>query len=153
MVTSKEEEGDMEMRETTPLATVAEVEQEASNMEVKSKEEFEAAPATLKKDKEEEKRAKEVEVGDDKLEWLDEDLDWLMLLTSAMSLADFDERVAGVEQQFQRELEAAREELLAAQACYTVAKQTLEENNIGEGDWEEAEDPGEVPDNNADLDS
>ncbi|KAG5721599.1 hypothetical protein E4T56_gene12894 [Termitomyces sp. T112] len=151
MVTSKEEEGDMEMRETTPLATVAEVEQEASNMEVKSKEEFEAAPATLKKDKEEEKRAKEV--GDDKLEWLDEDLDWLMLLTSAMSLADFDERVAGVEQQFQRELEAAREELLAAQACYTVAKQTLEENNIGEGDWEEAEDPGEVPDNNADLDS
>ncbi|KAG5333761.1 hypothetical protein C0989_004912, partial [Termitomyces sp. Mn162] len=147
MVTSKEEEGDMEMRETTPLATVAEVEQEASNMEVKGKEEFEAAPATLKKDKEEEKRAKEV--GDDKLEWLDEDLDWLMLLTSAMSLADFDERVAGVEQQFQRELEAAREELLAAQACYTVAKQTLaflawqEENNIGEGDWEEAEDPGE----------
>ncbi|KNZ76014.1 hypothetical protein J132_00289 [Termitomyces sp. J132] len=114
MVTSKEGEGDVEMREMTPLAMVAEVEQEASDMEVESKEEFEAAPATIKEDKEEE-RAKEVEetwsntplrqVGDNKLEWLDSD-----------------KRVAGVEWQFQRELEAAGEELLAAQAHYTVTK-------------------------------
>ncbi|KAG5333011.1 hypothetical protein C0989_006359 [Termitomyces sp. Mn162] len=82
---------------------------------------------------------------------------------------DFDERVAGVERQFQRELEAAREELLAVRACYAVAKQTLatlagywrdcqaflawqEENNVGEGDWEEAE-VMEVPDDNTDLDA
>ncbi|KNZ80872.1 hypothetical protein J132_04096 [Termitomyces sp. J132] len=145
---------------------VAEVEREASDMEIKGKEEFEAAPATIKEDEEEE-RAEEIkvrqwgtwsnmplhQVGNNKLEWL-----------------DFDERAAGVEWQFQRELEAAREELLAARARYTVAKQTLatlagyqcdcqaflawqEENNIGEGDWEQVEDPVEVPDNDADLDS
>ncbi|KAG5723257.1 hypothetical protein E4T56_gene252 [Termitomyces sp. T112] len=131
MVTSKEGEGDVEMREMTPLAMVAEVEQEASDMEVESKEEFEAAPATIKEDKEEE-RAKEVEetwsdtplrqVGDNKLEWLGEDLGWLTPLMSVASLADSDKRVAGVEWQFQRELEAAGEELLAAQAHYTVTK-------------------------------
>ncbi|KAG5349136.1 hypothetical protein C0989_005680 [Termitomyces sp. Mn162] len=162
---------------------VAEVEWEASDMEVKGKEEFKATPATIEEDKEEE-WAEEVEVqqwgtwsdtplcqvSNNKLEWLGEDLGWLMLLTSAASLVDFDERVAGVEQQFQRELEAAREELLAVRAHYTVAKQMLatlaryrcdcqaflawqEENNIREGDWEEVEDSMEVPDNNADLDS
>ncbi|KAG5335671.1 hypothetical protein C0989_000792 [Termitomyces sp. Mn162] len=171
------------MRETTPLATVAEVEQEASNMEVEGEEEFEAAPAAIKKDKEKE-RAKEVEVqqqgtwsdmplhqvGDDKLEWLGKDLGWPMPLTSAASLVDFNKRAAGVEWWFQRELEAAREELLAVWAHYTVTKQMLatlagywrdcqaflawqEENNIGERDWEEAEDLVEVPDNNADLDA
>ncbi|KAG5332117.1 hypothetical protein C0989_007162 [Termitomyces sp. Mn162] len=162
---------------------VAEVEREASDMEIKGKEEFEAAPATIKEDEEEE-RAEEIkvrqwgtwsnmplhQVGNNKLEWLGEDLGWPMPLTSVALLADFDERAAGVEWQFQRELEAAREELLAARARYTVAKQTLatlagyqcdcqaflawqEENNIGEGDWEEVEDPVEVPDNDADLDS
>ncbi|KAG5334676.1 hypothetical protein C0989_003176 [Termitomyces sp. Mn162] len=107
------------------------------------------------------------QVGNDKLEWLGKDLSWLTPLTSAASLVDFDERAAGVEQRFQRELEAAREELLAAQARYTVAKQTLatlagyqcdcqaflawqEENNVGEGDWEEAG-VMEVPDDDADL--
>ncbi|KNZ78241.1 hypothetical protein J132_01219 [Termitomyces sp. J132] len=127
----KEGEGDVEMKETTLLATVAEVEREASDMEVKGKEEFEAAPAAIKEDEEEE-RAEEVkgtwsntplcQVGNNELEWLGEDLGWLTPLTSAVSLADFDERVAGVEQQFQRELKAAREELLAVQAHYTVAK-------------------------------
>ncbi|KNZ78778.1 hypothetical protein J132_09916 [Termitomyces sp. J132] len=87
MVTSKEGERDMEMRETTPLATVTEVEQEASDMEVGGKEEFEAAPAAIEEDEEEE-RAEEVEVrqwgtwsntplcqvGDDELEWLGKDL-------------------------------------------------------------------------------
>ncbi|KAG5330777.1 hypothetical protein C0989_008568 [Termitomyces sp. Mn162] len=158
---------------------VAEVEQEASNMEVKGKEELEAVPAVAGEDKEEE-RAEEVEgtwsntplcqVGNDKLKWLGKDLGWPTLLTSAASLADFDKRVAGVEQRFQRELEAAREELLAARARYAVAKQTLvtlagywhdcqaflawqEENNIGEGDWEEAKESVEVPDNDTDLDS
>ncbi|KAG5333122.1 hypothetical protein C0989_006271 [Termitomyces sp. Mn162] len=148
-------------------------------MEVKGKEEFEAAPAAIEEDEEEE-RAEEVkgiwsdmplcQVGNDKLEWLGEDLGWPMLLTSVASLVDFDKRVAGVERRFQRELEAAREELLAAQACYTVAKQMLvtlagyqrdcqaflawqKENNIREGDWEEVEDPVEVPDNDTDLDS
>ncbi|KAG5346733.1 hypothetical protein C0989_012176, partial [Termitomyces sp. Mn162] len=109
------------------------------------------------------------QVGDDKLEWLGEDLGWPTPLTSAASLLDFDERAAGVERRFRRELEAAREELLAARARYTVARRTLatlagyrrdcqaflawqEENNIGEGDWEETE-AMEVPDNDADLDA
>ncbi|KAG5348696.1 hypothetical protein C0989_008878 [Termitomyces sp. Mn162] len=157
---------------------VAEVEWEASNMEVEGKEELKAVPATAEEDKEEE-RAEEVEgtwsnmplcqVGDDKLEWLGKDLGWPMPLMSVASLVDFDERVVGVEQWFQRELEAAREELLVARACYTVAKQMLatlagywhdcqaflawqEENNVGEGDWEEAE-AMEVPDDDADLDA
>ncbi|KAG5349266.1 hypothetical protein C0989_004910 [Termitomyces sp. Mn162] len=181
-VTSKEGEGDVEMRETTPLATVAEAEWEASNMEVKGKEELKAVPAMAEEDKEE-KRAEEVkvqqwrtwsntplhQVGNDKLEWLGEDLGWPTLLMSAVLLADFDERAAGVEWRFQRELEAAREELLAAWARYTITKQTLvtlagyqhdcqaflawqEENNVGEGDWEEAE-AMEVPDNDADFDA
>ncbi|KAG5349805.1 hypothetical protein C0989_001796 [Termitomyces sp. Mn162] len=179
MVASEEGEGDVEMRETTPLVTVAEVEPEVSDMEVEGKEEFKAAPATIEENKEEE-WAEEVkgtwsdtplcQVGDDKLEWLGEDLGWPTLLTSVASLADFNKRAAGVEWWFQRELEAAREELLAVQAHYTVAKQMLvtlvryrhdcqaflawqEENNIGEGDWEEAEDSMEVPDDDADLDS
>ncbi|KAG5334570.1 hypothetical protein C0989_003344 [Termitomyces sp. Mn162] len=135
MVASKEGEGDVEMRETTPLAMVAEVELEASDMEVEGEEEFKAAPATIKEDEEEE-RAEEVEVqrwgtwsntplhqiGDDKLEWLGKDLGWPTPLTSAASLADFDERAAGVERQFQRELKAAREELLAAWAHYAVTR-------------------------------
>ncbi|KAG5349007.1 hypothetical protein C0989_006573 [Termitomyces sp. Mn162] len=176
-IASKEGEGNVEMRETTSLATVAEAEQEASNMEVKGKEELVA-----EEDKEEE-RAEEAkvqqrgtwsntplcQVGDNKLEWLGKDLGWPTPLTSVVLLVDFDERAAGVEWQFQRELEAAREELLAARACYTVTKQTLatlagyrrncqaflawqEENNVGEGDWEEAE-VMEVPDDDADLDA
>ncbi|KAG5332822.1 hypothetical protein C0989_006517, partial [Termitomyces sp. Mn162] len=135
-------------------------------MEVKSEEEFKAAPAAIEEDKEEE-RAEEVEeawsntplrqVGNNELEWLGKDLGWPMLLMSAALLADFNKRAAGVEQRFQRELEAAREELLVVRACYTVTKQTLvtlaryqhdcqaflawqKENNIREGDWEEAED-------------
>ncbi|KNZ79578.1 hypothetical protein J132_09167 [Termitomyces sp. J132] len=130
----KEGEGDMEMRETTPLATVTEVEQEASDMEVEGKEELKVVSVATEEDKEEES-AEEVEgtwsdmplcqVGDNKLEWLGENLSWPTPLTSVASLVDFNERVAGVEWQFQRELEAAREELLAAQAWYTVAKQML----------------------------
>ncbi|KAG5349333.1 hypothetical protein C0989_004571, partial [Termitomyces sp. Mn162] len=174
--------GGAKMRETTPLATVTEAEQEASDMEVKGKEELEAVPAAAEEDKEEE-RAEEAkvwqrgtwsdmplrQVGDNELEWLGKDLGWPTPLTSAVLLVDFDERVAGVEQRFQRELEAAREELLAAWARYTVAKRMLatlagyqcncqaflawqEENNIGEGDWEEAE-AMEVPDDDADLDA
>ncbi|KNZ80867.1 hypothetical protein J132_04126 [Termitomyces sp. J132] len=109
IITSEEGEGDVEMREMTPLAMVTKVEQEASDMEVKGKEEFEAAQAAIKEDEEEE-RAKEVkgtwsdtllrQVGDDKLEWLGEDLGWPTPLMSAVSLADFNERAAGVEQQF-----------------------------------------------------
>ncbi|KAG5328549.1 hypothetical protein C0989_010359 [Termitomyces sp. Mn162] len=163
-VASEEGREDVEMRETTPLATVAEVE---------------AVPVAT----EEEERVEEIEVvrrgtwsdtplrqvGDDELEWLGEDLGWPTPLTSAASLLDFDERAAGVERRFRRELEAAREELLAARARYTVARRTLatlagyrrdcqaflawqEENNIGEGDWEETE-AMEVPDNDADLDA
>ncbi|KNZ71717.1 hypothetical protein J132_07478 [Termitomyces sp. J132] len=176
-VASEEGREDVEMRETTPLATVAEV--EASDMEIEGAEEVEAIPITT----EEEERAEEVEVvrrgtwsdtplhqvGDDKLEWLGEDLGWPMPLTSAASLLDFDERAAGVERRFRRELEVAREELLAARAHYTVARWMLaalvgyrrdcqaflawqEENNISEGDWEETE-AMEVPDNDADLDA
>ncbi|KNZ80453.1 hypothetical protein J132_05573 [Termitomyces sp. J132] len=174
-VASEEGEGDVEMGETTPLAMVAEVEREASGMEIEGEEELKVIPVTA----EEEERGEEVEgtwsnmplcqVGDDELEWLGKDLGWPTPLTSAASLVDFDKRAVGVERQFQRELEAAREELLAVRACYTVAKQTLatlagyqcncqaflawqEENNVGEGDWEEAE-AMEVPDDDADLDA
>ncbi|KNZ71316.1 hypothetical protein J132_00042, partial [Termitomyces sp. J132] len=175
-VANEGEDEDVGMREATPLATVAEVEREASDMEVEGEEE-EVVPVAA----EEEEQAEEVEVvrrgtwsdtplrqvGDDELEWLGEDLGWPTPLTTAASLLDFDERAAGVERRFQRELEAAREELLAARARYTVAKRTLatlagyrrdcqaflawqEENNVGEGDWEEAE-AREVPEDDADL--
>ncbi|KAG5333522.1 hypothetical protein C0989_005593, partial [Termitomyces sp. Mn162] len=130
-VASKEGEGDVEMRETTPLVMVTEVEQEASNMEVKGEEEFEAAPVAIEEDKEEDEGAGEVkgtwsdtplqQVGNDKLEWLGKDLAWLMLLTLVVSLADFNKRMAGVEQWFQRELEVAREELVVVRAWYAVA--------------------------------
>ncbi|KAG5348790.1 hypothetical protein C0989_008190 [Termitomyces sp. Mn162] len=161
MVASKEGEGDVEMRKTTPLATVAEAEQEASDMEEERAEEAKVRQRGTWSD------MPLCQVGDDKLEWLGKDLSWPTPLTSAASLVDFDERAAGVEQQFQRELEVARKELLAVQACYTVAKRMLatlvgywrdcqaflawqEENNVGEGDWEEAG-AMEVPDDNADL--
>ncbi|KAG5334835.1 hypothetical protein C0989_002889 [Termitomyces sp. Mn162] len=99
-------------------------------MEVEGEEEFEAAPVTIEEDKEEDKGAGEVkvcqretwsniplhQVGDDKLEWLGEDLAWLMPLTPATLLMDFNKRMAGVEQWFQRELEVAREELIVARA-------------------------------------
>ncbi|KAG5349245.1 hypothetical protein C0989_005036 [Termitomyces sp. Mn162] len=173
-IARKEGGEDMEMRETTPLATVTKVEWEASNMEVEG-EEVEVIPIAA----EEEERAEEVEgnwsdtplrqVGDDELEWLGKDLGWPTPLTAVALLMDFDERVVGVERQFQRELEAAREELLVARARYTVARRMLatlagywrdcqaflawqEENNVGEGDWEEAE-AREVPDNDTDLDA
>ncbi|KAG5329305.1 hypothetical protein C0989_009941, partial [Termitomyces sp. Mn162] len=55
-VASEEGREDMEMRETTPLATVAEV--EASDMEIEGEEEVEAVPVAT----EEEERAEEVEV-------------------------------------------------------------------------------------------
>ncbi|KAG5717881.1 hypothetical protein E4T56_gene1440 [Termitomyces sp. T112] len=177
MVASKEGAGDVEMRETTPLATVAEAEREASDMEVEGKEELEAVPATAEEDKKE--RAEEAkgtwsntplrQVGDDELEWLGEDLGWLTPLTAVALLMDLNERAAVVEWRFQRELEAVREELLAARARYTVTRQMLvtlagyrrdcqaflawqEENNVGEGDWEEAG-AMEVPDNDTDLDA
>ncbi|KNZ78080.1 hypothetical protein J132_02270 [Termitomyces sp. J132] len=60
-VASEEGEGDVEMRETTPLVMIAEVEREASDMEVKGKEELKAVPATAEEDKEEE-RAEEAKV-------------------------------------------------------------------------------------------
>ncbi|KAG5348890.1 hypothetical protein C0989_007411 [Termitomyces sp. Mn162] len=175
-IASEEGERNMEMREMTPLAMVAEVEQEASNMEIKGEEELKVVPVATEEDKEEESAEEGTwsdtplcQVGDNKLEWLGEDLGWLTLLRSVALLVDFNKRVAGVEWRFQRELEAAREELLVAQAWYTIAKQTLatlagywhdcqtflawqEENNIGEGDWEEVE-AMEVPEDNADLDA
>ncbi|KAG5732633.1 hypothetical protein E4T56_gene16913 [Termitomyces sp. T112] len=113
-VASKEGKKDMEMRETTPLVMVAEVEWEASDMEVKGEEEFEAAPVTIEEDKEEDKGAEEVkvqqqrtwsdmplqQVGNNELEWLGKDLAWLMPLMPVVLLANFDERAAGVEQWF-----------------------------------------------------
>ncbi|KNZ71519.1 hypothetical protein J132_09181 [Termitomyces sp. J132] len=132
LVASEEGEKDMEMREMTPLATVAEVEREVSDMEVKGKEEQEAATVAIEEDKGEDKGAKEAkgtwsnmplhQVGDDELEWLGENLAWLMPLTLAASLSDFDKRAAGVEWRFQRELEVAREELVVARAWFAVAK-------------------------------
>ncbi|KAG5350391.1 hypothetical protein C0989_011257, partial [Termitomyces sp. Mn162] len=124
MVASEEGKEDMEMREMTPLATVAEVEWEASDsdMEVKSKEEFKVVTVAIEENKGEGKGAEEAkgtwsnmplyQIGNNELEWLGEDLAWLMPLTPMASLSDFDERAAGVERRFQRELEAAREELV-----------------------------------------
>ncbi|KNZ81101.1 hypothetical protein J132_03092 [Termitomyces sp. J132] len=145
MVASEEGKEDMEMREMTPLATVAEVEWEASDsdMEVKSKEEFKVVTVAIEENKGEGKGAEEAkgtwsnmplyQIGNNELEWL-----------------DFDERAAGVERRFQRELEAAREELVVVRAQFTVTKWTLKENNVGKEDWEE-KDLAEVPDDNADL--
>ncbi|KAG5327940.1 hypothetical protein C0989_010952, partial [Termitomyces sp. Mn162] len=170
-VASEEGKEDVEMRETIPLVTVAEVECEASDMEVKGKEQFEVATVAIKEDKGKGKGAKEAKVqqrvGNDKLEWLGKDLAWLMPLTPAALLLNFDKWVAGVERRFQRELKAARKELVVARAWFTVTKQTLatlvgyrhdcqaflawqEENNVGEEDWEE-DNLVEVPDDNADL--
>ncbi|KAG5726352.1 hypothetical protein E4T56_gene18915 [Termitomyces sp. T112] len=132
LVASEEGEKDMEMREMTPLATVAEVEREVSDMEVKGKEEQEAATVASEEDKGENKGAEEAkgiwsnmplhQVGNDELEWLGEDLAWLTPLTLAASLSDFDKRAAGVEWRFQRELEVARKELVVARAWFAVAK-------------------------------
>ncbi|KAG5336844.1 hypothetical protein C0989_011789 [Termitomyces sp. Mn162] len=109
------------------------------------------------------------QVGDNELEWLGEDLAWPTPLMPAASLSNFDKRAVGVEQRFQRELDAAKEELLVARARFSVAKRMLatlagywhdyqaflawqEENNIGAENWEE-EELGEVPDNDADPDT
>ncbi|KAG5331591.1 hypothetical protein C0989_007865, partial [Termitomyces sp. Mn162] len=62
LAASKESKKNVEMRETTPLATVTKVEWEASNMEVKGKEEFKAALVTIEEDKEEDKGAEEIKV-------------------------------------------------------------------------------------------
>ncbi|KNZ76510.1 hypothetical protein J132_10218 [Termitomyces sp. J132] len=62
MVTSKEGKKDVEMRGMTLLATVTEVEREASNMEVKGKEKFKAATVAIEEDKEEDKDAEEAKV-------------------------------------------------------------------------------------------
>ncbi|KAG5331229.1 hypothetical protein C0989_008248 [Termitomyces sp. Mn162] len=108
-VTSEEGEGDVEMREMTPLVMVAEVEQEASDIEVEGEEEFEAAPATIEEEWAEDVKGRRRgnwsntplrQVGDDELEWLGKDLGWPTPLMSAVSLADFDERAAGVERRF-----------------------------------------------------
>ncbi|KAG5349731.1 hypothetical protein C0989_002132 [Termitomyces sp. Mn162] len=177
MVTGEKSEKDVKMREMTSLATVAEVEQEVSDMEVEGEEEFEAATVAIEEDKQEDKGAEEAkgtwsnmplcQVGNDELEWLGKDLAWLMPLTLAASLSDFDERAVRVERRFQRELAVAKEELLVARAQFAVAMQTLatlagyrcncqaflawqEENNIGEGDWAE-ESLVKMPNDNANL--
>ncbi|KAG5335750.1 hypothetical protein C0989_000473 [Termitomyces sp. Mn162] len=102
---------DVEMRKMTPLVTVAEVECKASDIEVESKE-FKAAPVAIEEEKNKVAKGTKVQqrgtwrnmplcqVGNDKLEWLSKDLAWLMLLTPVTSLADFNERVAEVEQRF-----------------------------------------------------
>ncbi|KAG5732823.1 hypothetical protein E4T56_gene2753 [Termitomyces sp. T112] len=86
-IASEEGEGDMEMREMTPLVMVTKVEWEASNMEIKGEGELEVVPVATEEDKKEE-IAEEVEVrqwgtwsdtplhqvGNNKLEWLGEDL-------------------------------------------------------------------------------
>ncbi|KAG5349799.1 hypothetical protein C0989_001832, partial [Termitomyces sp. Mn162] len=107
-ITSKGKE-DVEMRETTPLATVAEVEHKVSDIEVKGEEEFEAALVTIEEEKNKVAKGTKIpqrgtwsnmplhQVGNNELEWLGKDLAWPMLLTPATSLVDFDERVAGVE--------------------------------------------------------
>ncbi|KAG5348994.1 hypothetical protein C0989_006661 [Termitomyces sp. Mn162] len=104
MVASKGKK-DVEMRETTLLATVAEVECKASDMEVEGEEEFEAAPVTIEEEKDEVAEGTKrtwsdmplCQVGNNELEWLGKDLAWPTLLTPVTSLADFDERAAGVE--------------------------------------------------------
>ncbi|KAG5721939.1 hypothetical protein E4T56_gene18400 [Termitomyces sp. T112] len=116
------------------------------------------------------------QVGNDKLEWLGEDLALLTLLMSASLLHGYDKRVVvrydkravGVERQFWKELERVREELLDARAGFAVAKWLLvtvagywgncqafiawqEANRVSKEDWEEGK-MEDVPSNNADLD-
>ncbi|KAG5350739.1 hypothetical protein C0989_009458 [Termitomyces sp. Mn162] len=140
----KKETENVEMREKTPLVTIAEVEPAGT---------WSSTPLQ--------------QVNNNKLEWLGEDLAWPTLLMSAMLLWRYNKRVAGVERQFGREMEKAKEELLEARARFTVTKQLLatlvgyqgncqaflawqEENNIGKEDWEEGE-MEELPSNNTDL--
>ncbi|KAG5337582.1 hypothetical protein C0989_009267 [Termitomyces sp. Mn162] len=129
---SKEGKRDVEMREMTPLVTVAEVGWEVSDMEVEGEGKPEVVAIVIEK---KDKGAKETkvwgleqhvlcQVGDNELEWLGKDLAWLMPLTPVVLLLDFDERAAGEEWQFQRELEAAREELVVVRAWYAVLGNT-----------------------------
>ncbi|KNZ77870.1 hypothetical protein J132_03146 [Termitomyces sp. J132] len=62
LVASEKGEEDVEMREMTSLATVGEVEQEASDMEVEGKEEFEAATVAIEEDKRQDEGAEKAKV-------------------------------------------------------------------------------------------
>ncbi|KAG5723820.1 hypothetical protein E4T56_gene9885 [Termitomyces sp. T112] len=139
MIASKEgEDGqeDMEMREKTPLATVAEVEPAASGGEV----EEEAMEVEANKESNKEPVVQQwgiwtsmplQQVGNDKLEWLSENLALPTPLMLAMLLRSYGKRAAEMEQRFQRELER-------------------EKNGVGKKDWEEGE-MGDVASNNANL--
>ncbi|KNZ80698.1 hypothetical protein J132_04942 [Termitomyces sp. J132] len=107
-VASKEGEGNVKMRKMTPLATVAEVEWEVSDMEVKGEGKLKAVAMIIE---EKDKGAEETkvhqqevwsnmllcQVGDNELEWLGKDLAWPMLLTLVASLSDFNKRAVEVE--------------------------------------------------------
>ncbi|KAG5350640.1 hypothetical protein C0989_010000 [Termitomyces sp. Mn162] len=104
----EKETEDVEMREKTPLATIAEVEPAFSRGEVGKKEmEVEAINKNEEGKDEERIRQREAwsstllqQVGYDELEWLGEDLAWLTLLMLAILLLGYNKRVAGVEWQF-----------------------------------------------------
>ncbi|KAG5349223.1 hypothetical protein C0989_005175, partial [Termitomyces sp. Mn162] len=133
MVTSKkggEEQGeDMEMREDTSLATVAEVEMVVGGGDVeaggqKGKKD-EAMVVEEGKGSDKEMMVHQCEtwtstllqhVGNYELEWLGEDLALPILLMSAMLLQGYEERAAGIKRRFRRKLERVRKELLEAKA-------------------------------------
>ncbi|KNZ77755.1 hypothetical protein J132_03978 [Termitomyces sp. J132] len=147
---------DVEMRETTPLATVAEVEPLVSGGEVKNRQEVKEKVVEVEKDEESKKELGTwsstplCQVGNNELKW-------------------YNERAAEIERQFRRELERMREELLEVWARFAVAKWSLETvagywgncqvflawqkaNKIGKEDWEERK-MEDVPSSNADLNS
>ncbi|KAG5728747.1 hypothetical protein E4T56_gene18615 [Termitomyces sp. T112] len=113
----EEGEGDVEMRETTPLVMVAEVEWEQATWRSRARKSSRPPqpPSRRMRRRKGLRRLK----SDDKGPGATRHCARLAMTSWS---ADFDERVAGVEWQFQRELEAAKEELLVAWACYTVAK-------------------------------
>ncbi|KAG5716194.1 hypothetical protein E4T56_gene10759 [Termitomyces sp. T112] len=129
-------EEDVEMRETTSLATVAEVEQEASNMKVEGEEKFEAVLVAIKEDKEKDKGAEETRVQR-----------WgpgVTCYCTRLAIMNW----SGWARTWGRT--AVPEGAGGSKRGVGGSKGVQEENNVGEGDWEE-KDPGEVPDNNADL--
>ncbi|KAG5350026.1 hypothetical protein C0989_000574 [Termitomyces sp. Mn162] len=138
---------DVEMRETTPLATVAEVEPLVSGGEVKNRQEVKEKVVEVEKDEESKKEGP----------------------GAAHHCVRYNERAAEIERQFRRELERMREELLEVWARFAVAKWSLETvagywgncqvflawqkaNKIGKEDWEERK-MEDVPSSNADLNS
>ncbi|KAG5729811.1 hypothetical protein E4T56_gene991 [Termitomyces sp. T112] len=129
-----EEERDVKMREKIPLAMVTEVEPVISRGEV-GKQEVKEGAMKIEKDEESEEESVVqqwgiwsstlLHLGNNELKWLGEDLALPTLLMLTMLLCGYNERAAGVEKHFRRELERVKKEFLNARARFAVAKRSL----------------------------